>query len=48
MSRQSELTFSDFIVKDRFELNSYLAYLFHQVKGDAEDQSEHKMLKHIK
>ncbi|MGE6259793.1 hypothetical protein ACQKCU_18255 [Heyndrickxia sporothermodurans] len=30
MSRENQLNLSDFINKDRFELNSYLTYLFHQ------------------
>lgn len=34
MSRQNHLTFSDFVIKDRFEINSYLSYLFHQVKDN--------------
>ncbi|MGM0876184.1 MAG: hypothetical protein ACQEWV_15790 [Bacillota bacterium] len=31
MSRESKLTLSDFVNKDRFELNTYLTYLFHQI-----------------
>ncbi|MBZ9536889.1 hypothetical protein KGR20_22280 [Cytobacillus oceanisediminis] len=45
MSGQSKLTFSDFVIEDRFELNSYISYLFHQVKNNV-DQSKNKMVKH--
>ena len=45
MSRQSKLTLSDFVNKERFELNSYLTYLFHQSYDNAPDQSEDKMVK---
>ncbi|MCM3440502.1 hypothetical protein AB3Z07_07065 [Metabacillus halosaccharovorans] len=45
MCRENKLTFSDFVIKDRFELNSYLSYLFHQVKNNA-DQSKDKKVKH--
>lgn len=47
MSRQSKKTFSDFIIKDRFELNSYLTYLFHQVQDNVADQSKNKMDKYL-
>lgn len=30
MSEESKLLLSDFIQEDRFELNSYLTYLFNQ------------------
>ncbi|MCV9885386.1 hypothetical protein [Metabacillus halosaccharovorans] len=45
MCRENKLTFSDFVIKDRFELNSYLSYLFHQVKNNT-DQSKDKKVKH--
>lgn len=45
VSGQSKLTFSDFVIEDRFELNSYISYLFHQVKNNV-DQSKNKMVKH--
>lgn len=45
MCRENKLTFSDFVIKDRFELNSYISYLFHQVKNNA-DQSKDKKVKH--
>ncbi|MFC0476149.1 hypothetical protein ACFFHF_12990 [Robertmurraya beringensis] len=44
MSRQNHLTFSDFVIKDRFEINSYLSYLFHQVKDNADQSID--MIKH--
>lgn len=45
VSRESKLTLSDFVNKDRFELNSYLTYLFHQFYDNVPDQSEDKMVK---
>ncbi|MCM3441333.1 hypothetical protein AB3Z07_27635 (plasmid) [Metabacillus halosaccharovorans] len=34
MSKQSKSTFSDFVNRDRFELNSYVAYLIHQAVAE--------------
>ncbi|MGM0877454.1 MAG: hypothetical protein ACQEWV_22645 [Bacillota bacterium] len=45
MSRESKLTLSDFVNKDRFELNSYLTYLLYQFYDNVPDQSEDKMVK---
>ncbi|MCM3441399.1 hypothetical protein ACUIJN_17285 [Metabacillus halosaccharovorans] len=46
MPKQSKLTFSDFVNRDRFELNSYVTYLIHQVKDNATEQSKDKLVKH--
>lgn len=43
MLRESNLMLSDFIYKDRFELNSYLAYLFHQFYNNVPELPEDKM-----
>ncbi|UNJ81195.1 hypothetical protein (plasmid) [Metabacillus dongyingensis] len=40
MWRESKLTLSDFVYKERFELNSYLTYLFHQLNNKDLNQSE--------
>ncbi|MGM0878703.1 MAG: hypothetical protein ACQEWV_29475 [Bacillota bacterium] len=42
MSRKSKLTLSDFVNKERFELNTYLTYLFHQFYDNVPDQSVKK------
>jgi hypothetical protein len=31
MSRESKLTMTDFICNDRFHLNYYISYLFHEL-----------------
>ncbi|MFC0470178.1 hypothetical protein ACFFHM_06475 [Halalkalibacter kiskunsagensis] len=36
MSRESKLNLSDFVNKDRFELNSYLTYLLNQFYDNSE------------
>lgn len=46
MSKQSKLTFSDFVKRDRFELNSYVEYLIHQVKDNSTEKFKDKMIKH--
>ncbi|USK86891.1 hypothetical protein [Peribacillus asahii] len=38
MSTENKLRLSDFVQEDRFELNSYLTYLFHQFYRDASGQ----------
>lgn len=35
---------ADFISKDRFELNSYLTYLFHQCDEDVPNDSSRKII----
>ena len=35
MTKASNITLSDFVSKDRFELNSYLTHLFHQFSNNA-------------
>ncbi|UNJ81087.1 hypothetical protein [Metabacillus dongyingensis] len=42
---ENNLTLSEFVNKDQFELNDYLTYLFHQFYGNVQDQSEDKMVK---
>jgi|tagenome__1003787_1003787.scaffolds.fasta_scaffold6805729_1 hypothetical protein len=44
MYRESELTFSDFVYNNRFELNSYISYIFHQFYDNVPNQSEDKMI----
>lgn len=39
VSKESKLTLSDFVNNDRFELNAYLTYLFHQFYNNAPIQS---------
>lgn len=36
---------SDFVNGDRFELNSYLTYLFDKFNADANDHSQDKLIK---
>jgi hypothetical protein len=45
MSNNSKLTLSDFVSKDRFELNLYISYLFHQFNYENQVQSNGKMVK---
>jgi hypothetical protein len=45
MLRENKLRLSDFVYENRFELNSYLTYLFHQFYDGIPDQSEDKMIK---
>ncbi|MFY0762301.1 hypothetical protein AB1K32_26275 [Metabacillus dongyingensis] len=40
MSRESKSTLSEFVNNDRFELNSYLTYLFLQLNNKDLNQSE--------
>ncbi|MDQ0862009.1 hypothetical protein QFZ72_005607 [Bacillus sp. V2I10] len=40
MLKESKLTLSDFVYKERFELNSYLTYLFHQLYNNDPNQLE--------
>jgi hypothetical protein len=42
---KNKLILTDFVNGDRFELNSYLTYLFNQFNEDAREQSETKMEK---
>ncbi|MFP5108526.1 hypothetical protein ACSU6B_17380 [Neobacillus sp. C211] len=44
MTRESKLTLSDFVNKDRFELNSFLTYLIHQFYYNDPDQSKDRMV----
>ena len=43
MAKENKLTLIDFICNDRFELNSYLSYLFYQLGKSNPDQTEYKM-----
>ncbi|WP_168733886.1 hypothetical protein [Metabacillus sediminilitoris] len=44
--RENKLTLTDFVNKERFELNSYLTYLVHQFNNDTvPNQSGDKMVK---
>ena len=47
MYRESKLRFSDFVYNDRFELNSYLSYMFHQFYNNVPNQLEDKMITHM-
>jgi hypothetical protein len=42
---EKKLALSDFVKDNRFELNSYLAYLFNQFNCERQDQSEEKLEK---
>lgn len=42
----TKATLSDFISNERFELNSYLAHLFHQFSNNASKPSEDTLLNH--
>lgn len=44
MDRESELTFSNFISNDRFELNSYISYMFYQFYDNVPNHSEDKIV----
>ena len=44
VSSESKLTLSDFVNRDRFELNSYLTYLIHQFYDNDPDQSKDRMV----
>jgi hypothetical protein len=43
---EKKLILSDFVKGDRFELNSYLTYLFDKFNADGKDHSEDKLVKH--
>ncbi|MCG7315533.1 MULTISPECIES: hypothetical protein [Priestia] len=45
MGRENKAVLSNFVYGDRFELNSYLTYLFHQFYDYVSDQSENQMIK---
>jgi hypothetical protein len=45
VSRESKLNLSDFVYRDRFELNSYLTYLLNQFYDSFPEQSEDRMVK---
>jgi hypothetical protein len=45
VSRESKLNLSDFVYRDRFELNSYLTYLLNQFYDNFPEQSEDRMVK---
>jgi hypothetical protein len=42
---KNKLILTDFVKGDRFELNSYLTYLFNQFNEDVREQSETEMEK---
>ncbi|MGM7723013.1 hypothetical protein [uncultured Metabacillus sp.] len=44
MAKECKLTLSDFVNKDRFELNSYLTYLFNEYY-DNQLQAKEKYVK---
>jgi hypothetical protein len=44
VARQSNLTLSNFTYKERFELSSYLMYLFYQFYDDIPNHQEDKSL----
>jgi hypothetical protein len=44
MSMEKKLVLSDFVNGERFELNSYLDYLFSQFDADEQDQSKGNLL----
>jgi hypothetical protein len=43
VSMKNKLILTDFVNGDRFELNSYLTYLFNQFNEDVREQSETEM-----
>jgi hypothetical protein len=45
MSRESKLNLSDFVYRDRFELNSYLTYLLNQFYDSFPEQSKDRVVK---
>ncbi|MED4534341.1 hypothetical protein ABET51_13135 [Metabacillus fastidiosus] len=45
MTKKSGVSLSDFINNDRFELNSYLTYLFNQFQHNTSAQSEKELTK---
>lgn len=45
MKNNTKLSLSDFINKDRFELNSYISYLFHQFYYENDNRSKDKIVK---
>lgn len=47
MLKESKLTLTDFVYKERFELNSYLTYLFQQFYDNVPNQSEDKMVNQL-
>ncbi|MDQ0243327.1 hypothetical protein J2S09_000863 [Bacillus fengqiuensis] len=47
MWRESKLVLSDFVYKDRFELSSYLIYLFNPCYDHVSNQSEDTMGKQL-
>lgn len=46
MSRENKFVLSDFVNGERFELNSYLNYLFRQFYADERDHLKDNMVKH--
>ncbi|HZG73324.1 MAG TPA: hypothetical protein VEY51_17450 [Chondromyces sp.] len=47
MYSERELKLSDFICNDRFELGSYLSYMFQQFYGNALDHPENKNVEQL-
>jgi hypothetical protein len=47
MSRKNKPQLSDFVSGDRFELNSYLTYLFQQFYDYTPNHLEDKMIKQL-
>jgi hypothetical protein len=47
MSRENKLVLSDFVYGDRFELNSYLTYLFNQFYEDLPKKLENNMINQL-
>ncbi|HWO95906.1 MAG TPA: hypothetical protein VNM45_06155 [Bacillus sp. (in: firmicutes)] len=45
MGRENKPVLSNFVDGDRFELNSYLTYLFHQFYDYVPDHAENQMIK---
>jgi hypothetical protein len=41
VSRESKLTLFDFVYNDRFELESYLSYLFYRFNDNVPDPTEY-------
>ena len=44
MRRENKPVLSNFVYGNRFELNSYLTYLFHQFYDDVSDQYEDQII----
>lgn len=42
---KNNVTLSNFVIKDQFDLNAYLVYLFHKFYNDIPSRNEGKVVK---